>query len=158
MTSCLMRPPLLKCYQRYVMFCRNVHRRRGHRCNRYNDLIQSYASHYLRSFWISHMSIWECILVRVQSFRSVNYATQACAEHLQTQAHIRHTEWFTRRVLHPGSEIRPSCPMIWVWRSSMRQRGDCWSLAGFTDAQRDRQRERLISLVVSDCFCGMGEE
>lgn len=69
-----------------------------------------------------------------------------------------HTEWFTFWVLHPGSEIRPSCPMIWVWRSSMRQSGDCWSvrIAGFTDAW-ERQRERLITLVVSECFCGMGE-
>lgn len=145
MTSCLMRPALLKCYRRYVVFCKNVHMRKGHRCHRHNDLIPSYAIHYLRSFWRSHMSIWECILGRVQKFTSVNYTTQACAEHLQTHTHICHTQWFTCRVLHPGWGIRPSCLMIWVWRSSVRQRGDCWSVrtaAGFTDAQRERDRVR----------------
>lgn len=144
MTSCLMRPALLKCYRRYVVFCKNVHMRKGHRCHRHNDLIPSYAIHYLRSFWRAHMSIWECILGRVQKFTSVNYTTQACAEHLQTHTHICHTQWFTCRVLHPGWGIRPSCLMIWVWRSSVRQRGDCWSVrtaAGFTDAQRERDRE-----------------
>lgn len=82
------------------------------------------------------------------------YYTGMCWTSVDTLT-CKHTEWFTFWVLHPGSEIRPSWPVIWVWRSSMRQRGDCWSLtiAGFIDAQWDRQRERLISLVVSDCFC-----
>lgn len=147
-------------YPQRPVCCSNVDRRRGHRCSQFKWPNLELCNPLFETVFEDRI----CLFEKVFLWKSRNSEVWTIL-HRHVLNICRHTLTYTHRVIYAlsaASRFRDQALLSNDMGVEKLNEAERWLL--ITEQSRvhwctdRRERETLISLVVRDCFCGMGEE